>query len=229
MSNSNVSKIGKEVIEALILTPIPAAAALSQFDPTYAAIWAFTTTFLNQMTKDEREVFVEELSKREVKEELFGSVEFARASKVTFEAAANTASEEKIRMLARLLRVGTNEELISNFDVYKEFAKLVDDISPTEFSILLAIEKSTAKYPNTSDPAQQSVNRKKVWDEAKESIENETNISSEALQGLMNRIARTGCVTSSLSALASGYVGTSYSLSPLYFELKQYIAEGNPT
>ena len=149
-------KTRKEAVKLLILNaPIVAAATLSQFDPNQAAIWAFATTFLNQMTKDEREVFVEELSKQEVRDELFGSIEFARASKATIEAAANTASEEKIRMLARLLRVGTNKGLINDFDVYKEFAKLIDDISPREFSILLILEEITTRYLRTNNADKQ--------------------------------------------------------------------------
>ena len=174
----------KGVIKNLIVDiPIATTAALSQFDPTYAAIWAFTTTFLNQMTKDEREIFIEELFKQEVKEEFFGSVEFARASKATIEAAANTASEEKIRMLARLLRVGTNKGLINDFDVYKEFAKLIDDISPREFSILLILEEITTRYLRTNN-----ADKQRLWNEVEENAKKELGIPSETLQGLMSRL-----------------------------------------
>ena len=137
----DANKVTKTVLKHLVIdAPIATAAALSALDPTYAAIWAGTTTLLNQMTVNERETFADELLKKELTQELLESVEFARATKVTIRAAANTAHKEKIKKLARLLRNGTNEHLIRDFDEYKEFAKLIDEISPREFILLKTME-----------------------------------------------------------------------------------------
>jgi hypothetical protein len=139
-------KITQESVYGFIRNTLPLAAATAAGavalhpDPTYNAIWAAASTFLQMMSYGERETFATEFNIKEIPVEELSSLEFARATKATLEAAANTASEEKLKKLARLLNNGATKGLIQNYDVFKEYAKLIDDISPQEFRILVLLK-----------------------------------------------------------------------------------------
>jgi hypothetical protein len=135
-------KIKSEHITEFMLNTAPVVGALAAVaaglhpDPTYNAIWTGISTFLGLMRPNEKEAFVEEFNKVEISESTLNSIEFARALKAAIEAASNTASEEKIKKIARLLRNGSMTGLVEDFDAFKEYTKLIDEISPREFNIL---------------------------------------------------------------------------------------------
>lgn len=135
-------KITQKNVTDFILDTLPAlgagvaVAAGAHPDPIYNAIWMAASTYLTMMRTNEKEVFAEELDKQNIPERILNSVDFARAVKAAVEAAANTASEEKIRKIARLLSNASIGGLIEDYDMFKEYTKLIDDISPQEFRIL---------------------------------------------------------------------------------------------
>lgn len=249
--------------ELLVKAPIVTAAAWVEINPNpvYGAIWAAATTYLTMSQRDEREAFSDELMKREIPEDVLSSVEFARAAKVTLEAVANTASKEKIQILARLLANGSDVGLINEFDVYKEYARLIDDISPREFQILRTMEHymeagglfgklppiysldDERKYQHLRDSADElgvnyaSISGEKPeegvstlehsWREAMYRIKQKHDFSKAALESMMLRLMRTGCVAPVSFIKLTGKATVIYRVTPLYFSLKQYIEEQN--
>lgn len=125
-----------------MVTTLPALGATAAVaaglhpDPTYNAIWVGASTYLALMRPYERETFAKELDKKALPAEVLNSVEFARALKTALETASNTANQEKIKKVARLLRNGAAVGLTNDFDAFKEYARLIDEISPREFRIL---------------------------------------------------------------------------------------------
>ncbi len=143
---------------------VTSAALAAQFhpDPVYNALWIGASTYLAMMGAHEKQVFAEEFNKEEVAEEILNSVAFARSAKIALEAAANTTSEEKIRKIARLLRNGSINGLIQDYDVFKEYVRLVDDISPREFFILASLRQHMENFKpfETSRPITQGEEKK---------------------------------------------------------------------
>ena len=91
--------------------------------------------FFQMITPSDREVFLDELENNEtaVAEKVLGSEEFARASYVAVEAVSKTKSEEKIRLIARLLRSGTERGVINDFDKFKMYVDIADSLFPCRF------------------------------------------------------------------------------------------------
>lgn len=135
-------KITQKNVTDFILDTLPtlgagvAVAAGAHPDPTYNAIWMAASTYLTMMRPSEKEAFAEEFNKQNIPENILNSVDFARATKAAVEAAANTASKEKIKKIAKLLSNASIGGLIEDYDVFKEYTKLIDDISPQEFRVL---------------------------------------------------------------------------------------------
>lgn len=134
ITKGNIKKL--LLVDSPIVTAAVMATVLGNSNPVYAAIWTGVITFLDQMPTEQKEAFSEELLKDKLKEDLLGSNDFARAMRATVQAASDTASKEKIQLLARLLRTAVNTNLVRYFYEFKELVKLADDISPREFLIL---------------------------------------------------------------------------------------------
>ena len=89
--------------------------------------------------------------------------------------------------------------------------------------------KQGISAPGPTDSTHTSITNKNIRDKAKEVAESELQLSEE-LQSFMNRMTRTGCVAFDIISVTLGGGGAkiSYSLTPLYSELKKYISEDNP-
>jgi hypothetical protein len=121
-----------------------AMVAVAQVDPTVAALYAGVTTVVSRLNQLKQKTFSREFKsglKNEIFQEVYRSEQFAKAVLYTLEAVAETDSEDKLKVFARLLRSGVNEKLILDFDSFKEYVKLVDEISPRELLIISIINK----------------------------------------------------------------------------------------
>ena len=146
MSNHHIENLKGFVVEVFVPGTSIAAhtylAALAQLDPVTAAVYAGSAVFLSRMRESRRKVFADGLGKiPELTEEIVTSEEFAMAFSVTAEAASRTASEEKIRLIARILRNGTSQNLIGDFDIFREYIKIADELSPREIGVLFLFNK----------------------------------------------------------------------------------------
>ncbi len=146
--------LGKIARVVVVGGPVVAAAALSQFDPHTAALWAASTMSLQLMSPTDREIFATEFSsnKAAIAEEILHSEEFVRAFKTTIEAASKTKSEEKIRLIARLLRSGAEQGVINDFDEFKEYVDIADDLSSREVVALTVLDRFLTAQPGAENP-----------------------------------------------------------------------------
>lgn len=111
-----IKKVTKNTLKFLMFdAPIVAAAALSSYDPTTAAVWAGATTFLSRMTPDEKDLFFDELFKQEVEDKLLNSLAFFRATSATLEAVSRTASEEKNTYAGEITALGYKQGACAGF------------------------------------------------------------------------------------------------------------------
>lgn len=117
---------------------------VSQVDPTIAALYAGVTTVVGRLNQLKQKTFSQEFKsglKNEAFQEIYRLEQFAKAVLYTLEAVVETDSEDKLKVFARLLRSGVNEKLIMDFDSFKEYVKLVDEISLRELLIISIINK----------------------------------------------------------------------------------------
>jgi len=176
----------------------PLLRALAQMDPTNisGALDTFVAGRYEQLIQDRRRLFFEELDKgAELSPELVKSDEFLHCFDITFRAVERTQHAEKIRRFAQLLLGSVVGGTFTDVCDYEELMKVVDELSPREFKILMALEKYEQQYYRDG----QFYNRR-IGFEGKlhEIVAQElgvpvSEIDDDDLRGVVVRLNRTGC------------------------------------
>lgn len=212
-------------------------AALAQLNPVTAAWYAGAATYVAMMEDHRREIFLDGFDGQgsEATEQSTTTEEFARAACVTFQAAAQTADDDKTRRLARLLRNGLDEGLLCSFDEFKEYVQLLDELSPRELALLLLLDEERGRIPGAAfgmklpddvvdeggDAAAIVSAERVAWLRTEKRAGSELGLRGPYLEFAVDRIARTG-----LMRLRPGRAGeeSTPQLSQLFRRLRELIA-----
>lgn len=200
------------VFPAVQMAGAVGVAFLAQFTPMTAALYAGTSMALTMMSKEHRRAFADGFSGSNPvgDDPRIGSPEFARAARISAEAASRTTDEQKIQMVGRLLRRGLDQNLIDSFDDFKEYVQIVDDLHPRELAILFILKEQYVRLepraalfgmPVPDDLKQElkdqegDVSADQVrWKRAKKEAIRRLQISEKTLAAMVNRITRTGLI-----------------------------------
>ncbi len=149
--------------------------------------------------------------------------DFIHCFLVTSKAALNTRRREKIRLFARLLKSSVGENHPRSTDDYEEMLGILDDLTYSEWSALLLLDRhSGVERQPSENTLQWSL---KFWPQFMSDVESELGIPPSELTAFMSTIARTG-----LYEIITGgfldYEGGVGVLTPRFFRLKGYVAEG---
>jgi hypothetical protein len=190
-----------------------------------SAIDTLLITTLNRMRQERVEIFFTELSKGIENIDssfLISNEDFVHKYILTMKYIMDTHQKEKIEMFARLLKNSLDEkQAVFNINIYEDFSKILNELSYREICALTIYESFFYTRQKLDDENElQFLIR--FWNEFEEKIENELRISKPSVETYMIKISRTGCY----KEVTGGYLdydGGKGVLTPLYFELKNYI------
>lgn len=172
--------------------------------------------YLERIEHVNQEEFFKEVSKQpSIPKEKLHSNTFARRVLITVEAASKTENVDKIRVLARMLRLSANIEEKLEFDEYKYHMDIVSDLSPKELAFLSILHESFSQRSVQDDLGVEQ------WLYFASTIEKKLGIPNEEIQSFMTRLLRTGCIVQ-LGTIDGGFRAK---LSPIYQRLQQLITD----
>jgi hypothetical protein len=187
-----------------------------QLVPVLGSIYASAKTYRERIEEVNQEAFFEEVNTYPgISREKLLSNTFARRVVITMEAASKTENVDKIRMLARMLRLSANVEAPLEFDDYKYYVDLVDDLSPKELGFLDILYDVSTDLPDDEDMGAER------WFEFEKLIAQRLNIPKTEIQSFIDRLSRTGCL------LRIPLIGSAVRArhSHLYLRLRRFIIE----
>lgn len=184
--------------------------------PVLGSIYSAAKTYQERMEKVSEEIFFEEVNINPgISKEKLLSNSLARRVLITLEAASKTENIEKIRLLARMLRISANTEERLEFDDYRYYVSLVDDLSPRELGFLDILYNVSTDLPDDEDMGAER------WFEFEKLVVHKINIPQNEIQSFIERLARTGCLVR--IPLIGSAIRARHSR--LYLKLRQFIIE----
>jgi hypothetical protein len=189
-----------------------------------SGIDTFLMITLNKMRHDRADTFFTELSKGiedTDSSSLISNEDFIHKYIVTMKYVMDTQQKEKIKMFANLFKKSLDSKYpVFNVNIYEDFSKILNELSYREIYALSIFEPYyLGKRKDNENELQFTI---RFWNEFEERMEKELGIPKASVENYMIKISRTGCY----KEITGGYLdynGGKGVLTPLYFELKNYI------
>ena len=184
---------------------------------------SFLMITLNKMRQNRAEVFFDKLSSGNINinDDYFKSNEFIHKYIITMKCVLDTQQKEKIEIFANIFKKSLNKKHgIFCINIYEDFVKILNDLSYREICALTIFESYYAKLRNRDENDLQFLS--KFWNEFEEKMEYELGVSKASVENYMIKISRTGYYQE-ITGGYFDYTGGKGILTPLYFELKNYI------
>ena len=205
----------------------PVVRALAQLIPAGAggAIDAFVATRYEQMLENRRRLFFEELDRgeRQLSPDVIESDDFLHCFDITLRSVHRSRREEKIRLLAKLLKATMIEGNAVEVDEYEELLQIVDELSVKDLKVLAALEEYEAHYYKNGRYAGERP-FEGVFHQiaAKHLSVAEGQVTDDELRGIVIRFNRTGCYA--LMGWRNG-PAKDCSLTGIYYRLKSLVQD----
>jgi hypothetical protein len=133
----------------------------------------------------------------------------------------DTQQKEKIEIFANIFKKSINKENdIFNINIYEDFVKILNDLSYREICALAIFESYYTQPRNKDENDLQFIS--KFWNDFEGEMECELGVPKASVENYMIKISRTGCYKE-ITGGYFDYTGGKGILTPLYFELKNYI------
>jgi len=184
---------------------------------------SFLMITLNRMRQERAKVFFDELISGNFNpnSDYIKTDDFVNKYILTMRYVLNTNQKEKVKMFAKIFNNSINKDnKIFNIDIYEDFVGILNELSYREISALSLFE--TYDTIPMDDDKNELIRVDKFWDEFVERMENELNVPKSYINNFMIRITRTGCYEEFNGNFMS-YTAGKGQLTPLYYELKNYI------
>jgi hypothetical protein len=208
----------------------PGVRALVQLVPfgVGSALETYLATRLDNIRQRRRQTFFDELAKGTVDltPQLIENEDFLHCFVATVRAVDRTRREEKIHMFARLLSAASSGGAAPDADEYEELLGIVDQLTPNEFRVLLALEEYEATY--YKDGQFHGDGRDGVLHPiaAKHLGVPQDQLTDDELRAIVMRLNRVGCY--GLFGWRQG-PAKDCSLTPVYRRLKDLVADKDGT
>jgi hypothetical protein len=189
-----------------------------------SGIDSFLMVTLNRMRQNRAEIFFDRLSNGviSVDDNYLKSDEFVHKYIITMKYVLDTQQKEKIEMFANIFKNSLNaENRIVNVNIYEDFSGILNDLSYRELCALSIFESFYMKRKKNEHENELGFVFG-FWNEFEEKMENELAVSKASVENYMIKISRTGCYKEITGGYLD-YTGGKGILTPLYFELKDYI------
>jgi|GEM_PF-3008239 hypothetical protein len=196
--------------------------AILQLLPGGGALDVLVEESISRIQASRFEYLVDEIMRGRVEfdEETVRSDKFLHAFYITAKAATQSYHNEKIKMFAQLFTGTFRKDRFSNMDLYEELIGIIESLSIREVQILALLDEFETRYKVWSEPGNIMGRTTEYWKDFIDSLQSNLGLSTEIIPSILIRIQRTG-----LYEKFPGYgnAGTEGALTPLYYELKQYI------
>ena len=110
----------------------------------------------------------------------------------SFEYAINSRREEKVRLLARLLKSGLKAGLNENFEEFEEFSRNLDQLSYREILILYKVSDVFKSNPIPTDEQHYDNWIETYHNKIIETISKEFSIAEQEIPSILDSISKTG-------------------------------------
>jgi len=191
-----------------------------------SGIDSFLMITLNKMRQKRVEIFFDKLSEGTIciHDDYLRSDEFVHKYMVTMKYVIDTQQKEKIEMFANIFKSSLDsEKRIFNLNVYEDFSGILNNLSYREICALEIFERFyNKKQIDEHENELQLIF--KFWKEFEEKMEIELGVSKNSVENYMIKISRTGCYQEITGGFLD-YSGGKGKLTPLYFELRDYVLE----
>ena len=183
-----------------------------------AAIESALLARLNRYREQRLQVFFDELGSGSVPltEELTRSNDFLHCYFATLSAVLRSRRNEKIKLLARLLR-GSFDGRVSDADEYEELIGLTDELSHRELVILALLNEHEKANP-IKEGENELQRASRFWPGFVADIESRLGLDELLLRALLVRLQRSGCYEEFTGSYLS-YTGGRGRTTDLYLRL----------
>ena len=120
-------------------------------------------------------------------EDIIKQEDFLHKFVITYSAAINTRREEKIRMLAKLLKNSEAKSFNVDIDIYEEYLKILDELGYRELKALYFLNNYEKEYSVE--------NKKDYWPDFINDLKNKLNLEDDEVKPFLNRLNSIGCFT----------------------------------
>ena len=190
-----------------------------------SAIDTFIIVKFDRILAQKATIFFNELEKGNVhlSDELINSEDFLHCYFATRNAVINSRREEKIRLLARMLKNSFCNLSPINTDEFEEYLSILDDLSYRELVILQILYRYEEEYPmiNEETPISRS---SRFWDKFIEEVSERINVRIDELYAMLIRLNRSGCYETFIGNYY-GYSGDKGRLTIVFYKLVARLVE----
>jgi len=192
-----------------------------------SGIDSFLIITLNRMRQERTKVFFDELINGNYNpdNDYLKTDDFVHKYILTMRYVLNTNQKDKIKMFAKIFINSINKDNeIFNIDIFEDFIGILNELTYREISALSLFETYDTILQENDENEIMRVN--KFWNEFEERMEKELNVPKSYVNNFMIRITRTGCYEE-FNGNYFGYTAGKGKLTPLYYELKNFIMKNN--
>lgn len=201
----------------------PGVRCLIQLVPGGSIIDTALSIQIENIRQERLKTFFDELDAGDIElsEEIVQSEDFLHCYFATTNAALRSRRREKIILFAKLLKSSMKDSHFSDTDQYEELLVILDELSYTEWLILLKLKKYEREAPLIVDenPLQRATH---FWPQFTNELIEELKIKEDEIDSMLTRLNRTGCYDTFVGAYFD-YSGGKGKTTPIFNRLHRFI------